>query len=602
MKKTIMKIGKMAAVTAFMIFAVSCTKEMIDDPQQTLRAGVKRHISASAEMPGQGSAKAYLNTTNGKVAWQLGDEINVNGTAMHEIMLHNDFAAPQAVFEGTVNAMQSLTSDEEIYWAVYPKTLSELNSNGIPNDFQETSLTFDLPATQNYSTANPTLAGSTYMAGLARMEAGNTDVYFHMKNLGAILCLKLTAANGIANTNTSRIEFSTTNGALAGKFTMDDDTVTVTPTATATKNLSVNLSDGTNSYIDIATEALVYVYLPPMAAKDLTITIYNTDDSYTQKTVSSATLVRSRIYTTTINNIAFDDYSDYYYSVSPTRKVVFSRGNLQWSATGTHNTVEAQNVRGTWRFAPNQWDVIGEDNENIDTNYTGWIDLFGWGTSGYHNPNDNGNRNNQPFSTMHANTGAQANYYGYGPSFTQADNNIAGANANYDWGIYNDIFNPRTQKMETAGTWFTLSYDEYTYLMDTRVTPSGIRYAVAQVNGVNGLILVPDLWESSTHTFTRPNEITIAYNSNVINLATWKLLEKKGCTFLPVAGYRIGNVYHRSTAVGDLYGHQYWSTTSNAADSKDAWALTTYSTSNRVVNRDRYYGHSVRLVKEYVAD
>ena len=122
------------------------------------------------------------------------------------------------------------------------------------------------------------------------------------------------------------------------------------------------------------------------------------------------------------------------------------------------------------------------------------------------------------------------------------------------------------------------------------------------MNGVNGLILVPDLWESSTHTFTRPNEITIAYNSNVINLATWKLLEKKGCTFLPVAGYRIGNVYHRSTAVGDLYGHQYWSTTSNAADSKDAWALTTYSTSNRVVNRDRYYGHSVRLVKEYVAD
>lgn len=105
MTKKIKLIGKLVAVAALTIFATSCNKDMSDDPQQMLRTGVKRYISASAQLPGSTADKAYLNTTTSKVVWELSDEINVNGSAMHEIMLHNDFAEPQAVFEGTVNAM-----------------------------------------------------------------------------------------------------------------------------------------------------------------------------------------------------------------------------------------------------------------------------------------------------------------------------------------------------------------------------------------------------------------------------------------------------------------------------------------------------------------
>ena len=61
------------------------------------------------------------------------------------------------------------------------------------------------------------------------------------------------------------------------------------------------------------------------------------------------------------------------FSVSETKKVYFSQGNLQYQAS-----------TNTWRFATNQYDCIGkEGNEKKSSTYSGWVDLFGWGTSGY---------------------------------------------------------------------------------------------------------------------------------------------------------------------------------------------------------------------------
>ena len=55
--------------------------------------------------------------------------------------------------------------------------------------------------------------------------------------------------------------------------------------------------------------------------------------------------------------------------IAENKKVTFSSGNLQYQAS-----------TNTWRFAENQWDYIGDANQNISTMYSGWIDLFGWGT------------------------------------------------------------------------------------------------------------------------------------------------------------------------------------------------------------------------------
>ena len=59
------------------------------------------------------------------------------------------------------------------------------------------------------------------------------------------------------------------------------------------------------------------------------------------------------------------------YTIGDGVTVVFAKGNLQYQASSHY-----------WRFANRQYDVIGYDNELVDSSYTGWIELFGWGTSG----------------------------------------------------------------------------------------------------------------------------------------------------------------------------------------------------------------------------
>ena len=84
------------------------------------------------------------------------------------------------------------------------------------------------------------------------------------------------------------------------------------------------------------------------------------------------------------------------FSVSATKKVMFSPGNLQFNAMkGIHQCADGTSQQGTWRFAEHQWDYVGDatngnvyengtkcDNAKINSTYNGWIDFFGWGTNG----------------------------------------------------------------------------------------------------------------------------------------------------------------------------------------------------------------------------
>ena len=154
------------------------------------------------------------------------------------------------------------------------------------------------------------------------------------------------------------------------------------------------------------------------------------------------------------------------FSVSSTQKVYFSTGNLQYQASA-----------GTWQFAENQYDVIGKDNSNISSTNAAFIDLFGWGTSGW----ENGVEAFQPYSTEYD----YAKYYVGGSS----ENNLVGSYANADWGVYNSISNGGGK----AGMWRTLTAEEWYYVIKDRKNAYDL-YSVAKVNGVNGLILLPDNW------------------------------------------------------------------------------------------------------------
>ena len=125
------------------------------------------------------------------------------------------------------------------------------------------------------------------------------------------------------------------------------------------------------------------------------------------------------------------------FSVSGTRKVAFSPGNLQWTSLGTHRCADGTIHPGTWRFAPNQWEFIGQDNNNISETYEGWIDLFGWATSDW------------PGSGVSA-------YHPYSKTYTDgawrsANTGMSGDYKYCDWGQYNDIKN--VWSTDSAGTW-----------------------------------------------------------------------------------------------------------------------------------------------------
>lgn len=72
------------------------------------------------------------------------------------------------------------------------------------------------------------------------------------------------------------------------------------------------------------------------------------------------------------------------FRISDSQFVWFSQGNLQYNASlGTHRVMGDSTVQGTWRFAEHQSDYVGADNALASAANTGWIDLFGWGTSGW---------------------------------------------------------------------------------------------------------------------------------------------------------------------------------------------------------------------------
>lgn len=241
------------------------------------------------------------------------------------------------------------------------------------------------------------------------------------------------------------------------------------------------------------------------------------------------------------------------FSVSAVDKVYFSKGNLQYQAS-----------TDTWRFAEPQFYTIGESNSNISSTYDGWIDLFGWGTSGY----------NYKYPYM---TSVNNEDYGDG------NNNLS--NTNYDWGIYNRISNGGNQ----VGLWRTLTRGEWDFLLNTRYTSSGIRYAKARLNGVDGVILVPDDWNETTFNLNNTNYGAAGFTSNVVGATVWQnTFEPAGAVFLPATGGRNG-IWVSGSSVS------YWSASYyNSGVAYGVHAVSGFL--NTGYGIDRYSGISVRLV------
>ena len=252
------------------------------------------------------------------------------------------------------------------------------------------------------------------------------------------------------------------------------------------------------------------------------------------------------------------------FSVSADKQVRFSQGNLQYRYVADTET-------NRWRFATNQWDAMGkEENEKIARGDSCWIDLFGWGTG--KNP-----------GAMCANI-SQANYH--------------------DWGE-NPILNGANQPNQ----WRTLTQSEWVYLLHKR-TKAAERCGLGTVNGVHGLILLPDDWEnlitlpglkSCSEKFSDNGATGYKYEDankndhfedNVFSADTWQKLEEKGAIFLPASGEYNKNGYVIDV---DVYGY-YWTSVS-PADMAYALTFNKYFINGQTTLQKNQTSASVRLVR-----
>lgn len=236
------------------------------------------------------------------------------------------------------------------------------------------------------------------------------------------------------------------------------------------------------------------------------------------------------------------------FSVGIGKTVLFSPGNLQYNPASKE-----------WRFAPKQTDMIGNGNLYAATG-NGWIDLFGWGTGTYPNKISTDCRTYTIYSEW-------------------GDNQIGG---------------------EAPGTWRTLTGEEWDYLIEKRPNAANLK-TMAQVDGVNGHILLPDAWAAPSGMAFK---VGLIANDNVkaenyasfqiLSADDWKILEDRGAVFLPAGGQRYDTNDVRNVGIVG----EYWAGPGLSRDYYPFCVQMLPSSRGIYVNEwFNVYGLAVRLVK-----
>lgn len=250
------------------------------------------------------------------------------------------------------------------------------------------------------------------------------------------------------------------------------------------------------------------------------------------------------------------------FSVSASKKVHFSKGNLYFKRTSS----------GASDWSPYFYDEQYQYN-SLSTGYSRTataddteIDLFTWGYKATESIVPDGN----------------------------ASDNVSRTSGNLsqteDWG----------SQIGDGNTWRTLTSAEWQYLFSYDGSSSGgqnydndtrrgkYKYGVTVCGEANCLVIAPDGWNLTTH----PLQSSYGTESSEGNPMTWEQAEAKGLVCLPAAGARDGSgVYY----VG-VYGY-YWSSTANVEDRACRVYFNSYDFFPDY-NDYREFGFSVRLITE----
>jgi hypothetical protein len=529
-----------------MLLTTACSSE--DDlvnntanTENTINKGYALPVTVNVTR-GDGATRASYNESTGKLAFSAGDKLFVWGSASGAGKFAGtlDYVSASGKFSGTITTQNSYEGDFETLFTAATEAHT-IEADLLPAGYED------------YEFLGIVNSGYEAQLGIAFTKAFATSTA--VKTAKALAVEQFSCEDSYAYDNGFALspDFAILNFTITGlSASTDDVNVTFTGTAQNITNSVTTDADGKatfaigiNPYYDLTDYSLT------VGGNAITITS------------TSKTPVAGKIYNISRSAASVPEGAlSGVFSVGDTKKVYFSKGNLQATYNGSS---------WSWAFAANQYDYIGNaegntkvsDSDPFVTGYTGsstTVDLFGWSTS-----------------TTYLGIHISRNDVDYSGGFV-------------DWGA-------------TMGSgWCTLSKDEWLHLFNIRSastvggTENG-RYAKAKVNGVWGVILFPD-------TYTHPDGVTAptgvnatnstGWNGNSYTVADWTKMESAGCVFLPAAGYRDeADVYVDGDDEDDGY---YWS--SLAKGDEEAYNVY-FSSSDLILENftDRYNGFSVRLVR-----
>ena len=561
------------AALGLLLFMTSCKKE---------HDGLLRADMASFSV--NNNQKAYIDAERYN-CFEIGEKVRVNNSTGDITALERNDR------QCDISGVPSATN----YYAFYPSVLLSNQSEDLSSGVNGKGVT--LPRVQEYKYVNGHQSIQNPMAAeLLNADENNYTLHFH--NLCALLKVNI---HTMATFDAIKISIVTNEGIyLSGAGTVDF----------TNRKITMNSS---NVYTDVTLKLLqghngkpggesFYIVVPAFKIGNnstnnkLVLEILNGNDivrKYEKNLRKDNEILANHIYT--LGTFKFDVGL---FSVRDGKTVIFAPGNLQWSYTNGGTTPTTHDIngstgydKGTWRFAENQYDFIGADNVNAlgnssgeytATSYTRWIDLFAWGGSGYDNT--------RPYY-YNAND-INGNHY--------CNNSSLG---NYDWGTFNSIYNPKTGENDPAGTWYTLTKDEWDYLINSRGGSNNWwRYSdiyfTKDGKTIYGLLIYPDttlVKPDGVSADLKPNN-TSGYDVGLqeISSSDFNALLSYGCAFLPDAGRMDHSAGGMNVHISGEPGY-YWADHSNGSNATYFKTNVGGASPITVTGYPKYYFMSVRL-------
>jgi len=551
------------AVLAFaMVLAFTGCKKRIE----TIVPDNGKSVDITLNVNGGGRHSVILDQETGysPVAYREGDVIYVgDGTSyVGSLTCQSD----GTTFAGAI----TLSSTPEDLYFYYVGGLTPQNWGG---EVGETSFTVDIHDQYNSNTAmDNTHKLPVLSIGKDSYHDGKISFSCALDNKCALVKFRLQAQagdEGLAHVRISnmlseaKIDFANPDQGITPTGTLDAITLYCGPSNNGEQPV-------TNMYFRWA------ILLPSDAARSGYVIVEESDNNFKFYKETSIPEINPEDVNYLYGPLPLDnttETTDPLFVVSENYNVVrFSPGNLQYQAS-----------TNTWRFANNQYDYVGGTirnitgignvqygnvyensvqctNASIASDYSGWIDLFGWGT--WSNGKD-------PWEARQDNQ-----YYKGGAEF---NHNIYGDNHD-DWRIL-------TQK-----EWAGLSKMHNTY---RKIGAATIEMGDEKINYVRGRLILPYNWENSPALVKDNN-----WKATEITAENWaSYWLAKGAVFLPVDGYRNGTSVINANQYSTNSNGLYWSVTPYDNDQMYVASMVAAPTITSGAKMYKYYGCSIRLVR-----